>query len=154
VIFKERHGHLVIPATFVIPIDDLSYPEIMRGTSLGRASANIRKNHSFREHKEKLLAIGLPYCGIKESKFGLIYECFKVYYEENGHLNIPRCFIVPSDSDRYPRHSWDVDLGMQLLNMKRLRKYKEFVYKLADFGCVVKVSETLRNKNTVSILFN
>lgn len=84
--YKERNGHLNIPATYVSE----------EGLCIGRWLRNQRD--SFKagtlsvERKEKLIALGMVF--EKEEPWEHKFKLLRAYYEEHGDLNIKSNYVV------------------------------------------------------------
>ncbi len=85
----------------------------------GKTAKNIRNRGDYAEHKQKLLDIGFDFTRdssklravIRNNQFERIYEALEVFKREEGHLNVPRSFTVPSEDEKWPTKSWGLHLG-------------------------------------------
>jgi hypothetical protein len=59
--YKEVHGHMRVPSSFIVPIDSTDFPEKFWGMKLGINVNNIRFNNAYAEHKDALIALGFDY---------------------------------------------------------------------------------------------
>lgn len=138
-VYKEKHGHLLMPLEFYVSADDQDYPEAIRGCNLGRSVANLRRVGYYKEQRERLVSIGFPFCSVMESKFNFLFEGFQIYKQLYGSLKIPRNYVIPNTAD-FPKHLWGVRLGNKLQNIRQFRAFKQYSYRMADLGIVIPVS--------------
>jgi hypothetical protein len=98
--YKEKFGNLSVPMKFVIPADDLSWPEELRGLKLGDVAHNIRSHGAYEEHRTALEFMGFdmsrqscrPDSSARWNRLKLAFQKYKEIY---GDLNIPYAFVVP-----------------------------------------------------------
>ncbi len=57
--YKAQHGDVKVPVKFIVPKNDVNYPENTWGMKLGIALNNIRSRGGYSEHKKQLEALGV-----------------------------------------------------------------------------------------------
>jgi Helicase associated domain len=57
-VYKDLHGHLLVPQVFVIPTDDPKWPEQIRGLKLGEIVSGIRTKGYYQNYKDELQEMG------------------------------------------------------------------------------------------------
>ena len=140
-LFLSIHGHLKVPSSYNIPLDDtVPWPQHYRGKSLGQIVQGIRNGRfSSSNHKERLDELGFLWKG--ESK-DMAFEAFKqaliTHFALFGDYNVPRYFAVPP-SPEWPNQTWGLQLGYQVNNFKHGKSFKERKYRqcLLDEGIVL-----------------
>jgi hypothetical protein len=58
---KGLHGDLMVPTTFVVPLDDVAWPEPLWGMKLGILVRNIRKNRCYMKYRPELEEMGFNF---------------------------------------------------------------------------------------------
>jgi len=124
--YKEIHGHLKVPNSYVISKDDSRYPERMRGKSLGSIVCGIRNVGCFSDHKEELIALGVDYeKRIVKVTFAQLQEALLIYKQLHGHLKIPAEFVIAKDDLQYPEEIRGYGLGYAVYSIRNNRSYRE-----------------------------
>ena len=59
--YKELHGHLRVPVSFIIPKDTSDWPKSHGGMKLGSIVSDIRNNVTYKQHREELVEMGLDF---------------------------------------------------------------------------------------------
>jgi len=132
-IYKQINGDLNIPKSYIIPLDDMHYPEGMRGSALGNIVNNIRNYDIFQEHKEELLLIGFQY-NQSENDFEYVRESFLKYKEIYGTLIIPQSFAIRFNDERFPEQMRGKSLGGLAVHIRYNGHYKDFKEELLAIG--------------------
>ena len=55
--YKEMHGHMLMPRSFIIPRDDELWPEETWGMKLGKSVSRIRSGDNYKQKQEELILI-------------------------------------------------------------------------------------------------
>ena len=131
-IFKEQHGHLMVPNAFeVVPEDDdtsQQWPLHLHGLPLGKVVSNARQSYkkgNLSDHDmQQLEELGFVW-DVREHRWQhetlASLKCFKKAY---GDFPIPYPFIVPDGDARWPAHLWGQKLGIVHCNLRtRAEKY-------------------------------
>jgi hypothetical protein len=123
-VYRDTNGHLRVPHKFIVP-DAEPWPEEMWGASLGSVVSSIRNNGAYIEHRAELEAMGFDYSS-QPTGYGwdVVKEALSVYRDTNGHLRVPRRFIVP-DAEPWPEEMWGASLGSVVSNIRNRGYYKE-----------------------------
>ena len=57
--YKDIHGDLMVSKTFIVPNDDDSWSDELKGFDLGRIVGQIRYDKKYQEYKDELDKIGV-----------------------------------------------------------------------------------------------
>lgn len=131
VAFKECHGHLCVPGTFVVPSGSAHYPAHTWSLKLGQRVARIRSAAEYVD--------GHPGRWFQLEELGFVWDardhawqqtlralhCFE---RRTGHCDVPQDFVVPScgagdapaaeDEDGWPADLRGLKLGQRAHNMR------------------------------------
>ena len=114
--FKAIHGHLLVTQTFVIPTNDPRWPEATWGMKFGQVMRTIRRGFLYADKHPELLEMGFSFT-YSSREFG--WERLKTaivrYKEVYGDLRVPKKFVIPSDTDEWPKITWGLKLGSSLV---------------------------------------
>jgi hypothetical protein len=118
--FKDLNGDMLVPKKFVVPINDITWPEETWGMKLGNVVNNIRGGNSHVKKREDLESIGFNF---NPQKLIYGYEAIKValmkYKELEGDMLVPQKFVVPEDDITWPEETWGMKLGIVVRNIRR-----------------------------------
>jgi Helicase associated domain len=124
--FHSIHSHLVIPRRFVVPHEP-EYPTAWHGVELSKTVYNmkwwqlhVKQNPNRVAELNKLGFIWerlLP-------EWNLVLEALITFSALNGHLLVPTKFLVPHDSEHYPKATWGLPLGKCVF---RIRTRNDFL---------------------------
>lgn len=132
--YKKINNHMLVPATFVIPFNDETWPDVMWNTKLGFIAHNIRRGKSYLDRKDELEALGFDY----ECQFKYGYDLVKIailkYKELNGDMLVPSRYSIPAESVNYPREVWGMNLGTVVHDIRRKYSYLEKREELTALG--------------------
>lgn len=139
--FKELHGHCYVPDRFEVPQCE-SWPKYLWGYGLGRLSVKLRFYRTDERYKlirEAFVNLGFDLNTQKEKyPIEMIKQGLSVFYNINGHFNVPQQFIVPSnlsnDLNFYPADLEGARLGMILREIRRAESHQEHREELAAMG--------------------
>ena len=111
-VYQMLYGNCEVPLDYVIPSSD-EWPDISWGLRLGEILHSIRSEGSYKAIHADLKELGVDF-NVQSStlsRFERIYDGLKSYLEIYGDLDIPRKYIVPLDSEDFPRHTLGLQLG-------------------------------------------
>jgi hypothetical protein len=133
--YKRLCGDLLVPATFVVPMDDSNWPKEIWGMNLGVSVTNIRCKVCFRGHRKELVAMGFDYSP-QRNKFGweqvkLVLETYK---ELHGDLLVPIAFAVPINDSAWPEEMWGMSLGTFVSTVRQGKSYVDYRKELLTMG--------------------
>ncbi|GAB5370928.1 hypothetical protein AAMO2058_001535300 [Amorphochlora amoebiformis] len=118
--YRDIHGNLLIPHSFVIPEDNPEWPSNLAGLKLGQKIRNMRSvgTHikSRPERIEMLNEIGFVWDD-NEFRWRQTLRALQKYKSIHGALNIPTDFIVPAE-DPWDPICWGVSLGERVHNIR------------------------------------
>lgn len=80
--------------------------------------------------------------------FDIIYKCLLVYKELNGHLMVPKRYVVPEHSE-YPREAWGMKIGHSVCNIRNIGSYSEHRDKLEAIGFTFKLNVVRPNVGVI-----
>lgn len=111
-VYKNVHSHCDVPIEFVVPNSD-EWPNITWGLRLGDILHSIRSEGIHKAIHGELKALGVNFNAqsSSKSKFDRVYDGLKAYKEIHGDLEIPRKFVIPADSEDFPKHTIGLQLG-------------------------------------------
>jgi len=109
-------------------------------------------NHQIMASQMNMNSVGVVYNNVPVSSqialkrkksssngFDIIYRCLLVYKEINGHLMVPKRFVIP-ESMEYPQESWGMKIGHSVCNIRNIGSYSEHRDKLEAIGFTFKSS--------------
>jgi len=135
IVYQEIYGDLLVPRSYSIPIDDIRYPERMRGRSLGTIVCDIRNNVAYKKYHDELIAIGFDFFSQKRrGDFELLKESLLAFKEIHGDLLVPKMFVIPIHDERYPEGMRGKYLGRIVYNIKNCDHYKKYKEELIAIG--------------------
>lgn len=111
--YKSKHSNLVIPRRYIVPKED-AYPSEWHGVDLSSALYNMRwwlrhvKQNP--ERVTELNKLGFIWERL-QPEWNLVLEALITYLSLNGDLLVPTTFVVPHDSEHYPKATWGLQLG-------------------------------------------
>lgn len=131
------NGLFFISPTFVVPHNDLDWPEEIWGLKLGVITKNIRNKNIWKEHRIELENMGFDY-DPKRSYFELIKNSLMIYKRINNinyneYFRIPKIFIVPKE-ETYPIAAWGMKLGNIALHIRKHRSWYKYHTELKEIG--------------------
>ncbi|OQR86676.1 hypothetical protein ACHHYP_10271 [Achlya hypogyna] len=119
--FKTLYGHTDVPHSFVVPEDDLEWPQEVWELELGCAVANLRTDDLSDDRKAALDDLGFAW-RYRESEWLRKELALKRYRELFGDLDVPRNFLVPRDDKAWPERLWWMPLGQIVRQIRRSRR--------------------------------
>ena len=111
--FREIHRHPLVPVKLVVPIDE-KWPVECHGMKLGAAAASYRAKYrrdTLDAADELVLSeIGFAFDNNDWKWEHRVQSAFVTYKEEQGDLNVPNAFEVPSIAP-WAEETWGMTLG-------------------------------------------
>jgi len=142
--YKEIYGNDDVPKTYLIPQDDVRYPEEVRGMRLGKYIELIKTGHIYNQERKRLQAAGIRI--ITElnqiasqrqrtgNNFASIKQALLKYQELHGGMLIPYDYNIHFNDTRYPPLIWGMNLGIVVHKMRNLGYYSEYKDELEAIG--------------------
>ncbi|OQS00260.1 hypothetical protein THRCLA_06093 [Thraustotheca clavata] len=120
--YKQLYGHVDVPKSFIVPEDDIEWPDELWEYELGKVVASLRQAELTPERQAEITSLGFTwkYQSNEWAKKLKAFQCYKKIY---GDLNIPRHFQVPRHDKLWPEELWWMPLG-QITRQLRARKHK------------------------------
>ncbi|KAL4159605.1 hypothetical protein PRNP1_000182 [Phytophthora ramorum] len=112
-VFFRVHGHLRVPASFVVP-SDAAWPEEVHGLKVGYAVNNIRGRGSYFDQAarsiDELEAIefGLQIPVVKWEQ--RVEPLLAMFEQLHGHRNVPVDFVIPTSAP-WEEKDWGIPLA-------------------------------------------
>ncbi len=150
--FKELEGHVQVPCDFRVPLDDLRYPEHLRGLELGFVVNNIQMKGIYEEQRDKLKEMGVNF-EIKSPgsvNFDTIYSAAVAFKKTRGNLDVPVNFVAPYGLLEYPENTWGLELGKALLYVRTKSLHADNKHKLIARGFV----DSVKPKPTFVLVYS
>uniref|UniRef100_K3WY59 Helicase-associated domain-containing protein n=1 Tax=Globisporangium ultimum (strain ATCC 200006 / CBS 805.95 / DAOM BR144) TaxID=431595 RepID=K3WY59_GLOUD len=145
-IFHDKHQHFVVPYNFEIPVPLTAgsgsvngelWPKHLQGLKLGRQMRRLVKTLNGKsgaiQHGnalQELRQMGFPVVANWEQFRWeqVALHALQTFQTLEGHLRIPRRFVVPEDDERWPKASWGFKLGAHVnqlrVNRATLQEYQ------------------------------
>ena len=125
-IYKEKHGHLLVQQSFTVPTQTDLWPSELWGLKLGSLVSRIRRGIAHNKHRTDLESIGFDYSSQSTAhSYALVKSVLLLYKEKNGHMLVPRLYIIPSNTDEWPVDIWGMRLGAVVKNIRTGHGYKD-----------------------------
>ncbi|KAG7392926.1 hypothetical protein PHYPSEUDO_013414 [Phytophthora pseudosyringae] len=148
-VYKEIHGEdAELPRNFVVPADDLRYPEVAKNFELGAWLAQYNKRTTgllpfqTQEGKKKAGAASskhhhagahgklAPYA--EQYWKDVLLSSFRAYVKQHGSCeDMDGGFIVPNE-EPYPQSAWGLNLGLRLRHVRHGVRYAREIAKYED----------------------
>lgn len=142
--FQQIQGHPFVPMSFVVPCDD-NWPSKLHGTKLGSAVKVLRRNKKIGKLKASVVTewdeAGFVW-NVFEWKSNLLMSLLGVYNQQNGHVRVPKEFIVPARCP-WPKDGWGLRLGKKVdyLRTKKESLSEDQTKELNKIGFVWSVTD-------------
>ncbi|ETV99610.1 hypothetical protein H310_08261 [Aphanomyces invadans] len=136
--------YTTLPAQLTVPsLPD--FPASLHGSWVNVSALRelYRKNKVDREIVEALDKVGFIW-DMRQHKWTLVIEALNTYLKLNGHVIVPRRFVIPQNDERWPQDTWNWKLGRIVDNIRlRLKKdlHADRVAALDQLGFVWSVHE-------------
>jgi hypothetical protein len=135
--YKDVHGNLLVPYTFVVPQGDVRFPVDTWGMKLGSNVYHIRNIGAYSEHRTKLEELGLSFDVEKNQKWDFltqIYPVLEAYKAIHGDLLVSKGFIVPKGDANYSNDVWGMKLGSIVCTIRNKGVYVQYKERLTALG--------------------
>jgi hypothetical protein len=139
--YKELKGDLLVPMSYKIEEGNRDYPKELWGLHLGRVVGKIRMMESYKDRRDELLEMGFRYdrqqTTVKHpGAYGwdAIKLAFQLYKQHEGHMKVPKKFVVPEDPESWPPHLFGMRLGIVFDNIKYQGGYRQHHDELISMG--------------------
>jgi hypothetical protein len=93
-------------------------------------------SHSSPEYVQKLNEIGFVWDPMGDSADNLILA-LEAYRKKYKNLNVPKTFIVPSDTPDFPQDTWGMKLGLKTGNLIYRGDYERHRSRFEELGIVI-----------------
>lgn len=138
-IYKDLHGHLQVPQSFVVPPGSNDWPEALWGYRLGLTVYSIRCSNIFASKRKYFESMGL----LLEKKpsrsydFQLIKECFQIYKKKYATFNIPSKYVIPTNDFDFPEIMRGANLGNIWNHIIIGNQYAKYHNELVAMGMIL-----------------
>jgi hypothetical protein len=135
--YKDLKGDMLVPQTFVVPINDITWPKETWGMKLGSVVSTIRAGKSHGDKREDLESIGFDFnlqrrsCGYEANRAALLK-----YKELEGNMMVPTKFVVPNNNITWPEETWGTELGRVVMRIRAGKSWKDKREDLESIGFV------------------
>jgi hypothetical protein len=121
--YKEIHGHVRVPQSFVVPTDDQRWPIEMHGMKLGIVvKYNRQRRASLSENQLNALeTLGFEWKLSLDSNLIKTLLALSQYKEIYGHVRVPQRFVVPTGDQRWPIELHGMKLGIAVKYIRQRR---------------------------------
>ncbi len=139
--YKELHGHMRVPANFIVPWSR-DWLEELWGLRMGSLVSCIRRDTQHADKKEELKKVGFDFAPqVRGGGGGTGWEVVKAallaYKELEGDLLVPQKFVVPhGDPETWPKSTWGVKLGIIMRCIRHQDTHNDHKQKLLAMGFV------------------
>ena len=141
--YKNMNGDMLVPYSFVIPMNCSKWTVESWGMRLGEAVSNIRGRGSLKDHKEELIRIGFDYNRQKKIfGYDLVKQALLRYKEINGNLKVPYSFVINNSYDIYPERTLGMNLGGAVKAIRCGTRYRNKREDLISIGLTIPVFDT------------
>ena len=132
--FRTRANSFQVPNDFVVPTSNL-WPEDCWGCKLGRkvGSTRSRKIHTSPECVSRINELSFVW-DPSQRAVDLLLTTLKSFKLANGHLNIPKNYIIPHESVIYPKEAWGMKIGLKTHNFIYRGDYTLYKEQLEEIG--------------------
>jgi hypothetical protein len=131
---KDLNGDMLVPARFVVPTNDIIWPEETWDMKLGSVVNDIRGEKSHVHKRADLESIGFNFNLHKQSNvYELVRAAMLKYKGLKGNMLVPQKFVVPTDDISWPEETWGMKLGSVV---DTIRRGKSYANKQADLESI------------------
>jgi hypothetical protein len=109
--YKDLKCNMLVPAKFVVPTNDITWPEEMWDMKLGRVVMSIRTRKSHVDKRKDLESIGFDF-NPQQNEFEAIRAALMKYKELKGDILVLQKFVVPTNDITWPKETCGVNLGI------------------------------------------
>ena len=138
VTYKVIYGHMLIPVKFSVPYNDTRWPQATWNLPLGAQVNKIRTRNDFLNgihasaRHNQLQLLGFVW-DVHEYKYQFFYEALRIYckihypqVDSSGRslpIYVPSNFVVPDQSNDWPRQFWGYALGAKCTAVRQKQLY-------------------------------
>ena len=115
--YRDLYGNLSVPFNFVVPSQN-PWPAEVWGVQLGSRVSDIRAGRIYLKYREELNAMKFVWDATDHS-FEKFFRALTIYRQENGHVIVPRGYIVPDEKEQ-PRDLVGFPLGEKVLQYREI----------------------------------
>jgi hypothetical protein len=119
--YRDMHGHVRVPRSFIVPTDDSRWPIETHGLKLGNAVHHLRERKAglAQSQLDDLEALGFEWKSSLEEIWTKTLLALTNYADIHGHMRVPQRFIVPTDDPRWPEEMHGIKLGKVVSDLRR-----------------------------------
>ena len=132
--YKELHGDLKVPPSFIVPGDSELWPREARKFDLGYVVRSIRLGLVFPDEYQTYLNAGFEFDIIHNFDYVAVKLALLRYKELHGDMMVPTTFVVASKSSKWPEETWSLNLGAVVVNIRESNEYEEHKEELVAMG--------------------
>ena len=133
--YKElNNDSMKVPPDYKIPRSSL-WPEDTWGLRLGSKVISTRAGriHKSAECIAKLNELHFIWDPASNAA-SLFLTTLKHFKEENGHVNVPKNYMIPHGNTIYPKEAWGMKIGLKITNFIYRGDYPAYKDKLVEIG--------------------
>eukprot|EP00596_Hydrurales_sp_CCMP1899_P006115 CAMPEP_0119052184 /NCGR_PEP_ID=MMETSP1177-20130426/73569_1 /TAXON_ID=2985 /ORGANISM="Ochromonas sp, Strain CCMP1899" /LENGTH=217 /DNA_ID=CAMNT_0007031673 /DNA_START=834 /DNA_END=1484 /DNA_ORIENTATION=- len=124
---------MLVPQRFVVPVNDIIWPKETWGMKLGTVVSNIRAGTSYVAKREDLESIGFDF-NSQQIGYEAIRAALMKYKDLKGDMLVPHNFVVASDNIIWPKETWGMKLGRDVINIRAGNSWKDKREDLESIG--------------------
>jgi hypothetical protein len=132
--YKDLNDNMLVPAKFVVPVNDITWPEETWGMKLGQFVFNIRAGKCYANKREDLESIGFNFNSRQSCRYEAIRAALMKYKDLNDNMLVPTKFVVPVNDISWPEETWDIKLGQFVFNIRAGNSYADKREDLESIG--------------------
>jgi virulence-associated protein VapD len=133
--YKELHGDLLVPSSFIVPTNDSAWPEEIWDMKLGLSVYSIRNQNSYADYKEELAAMGFNFNSqLKYHGWNNVKTTLNTYKQLHGNLLVTIAYLVPQGDKAWPEELWGIKLGSTVASIRNQDAYKDHREELEAMG--------------------
>lgn len=127
-IYKNIHGHLMVPTEFCVPSNCEIWPKRLWGFTLGSRVRALRKglySAQLEQDHDKLIEMGFIFDVYKTQWETKILPSLQVFAKVYRHGDVPYKFVVPSQAP-WPKEAWGMNLGTLVAHIRSKALYRKW----------------------------
>ena len=121
--YKEIHGDMLVKTSFIVPADDLTWPEETWGMKLGATMSQIRSGNIFRDHHDELESIGFDFSSSSDRCLAAVCAALVKFKDLFGNMLVSALFTIPADDDSWPKCTRGMNLGAVVHKIRADNRY-------------------------------
>jgi hypothetical protein len=133
--YNNLNGDMLVPYGFVVPADEITWPEEMWDMKLGTIVKSIRAGTGYSKNRVDLESIGFDF---NRQEIGYGYKTIRAallkYKDLNGNMLVPYGFVVPANDIEWPKEMWNVKLGFIVKSIRAGTGYSKHRADLESIG--------------------